>query len=232
MRQFFSDMGGHWGLIEELGGSSNVKVASEAVNNEHLEDMEALFNDDDDDENSFSIAKTVAETGYIKDDDGNLAFGSTLAKPRPAPSLASTVQGEGKREVYRPPPPPKVRIQPSFQPGASPAGLSNRFLVYNSVGIVKSHDSEEENSLDIEFHDIAVHHALHLSNSEGANMAALSNKILVTATTGDDVVGGKLMVNYFSSGDVNKEWSVVLEEEEEIMGVAVGDKWVAVVTSK
>jgi len=228
----FADMGGHWGLIEELGGSSNVMAASEAANNEHLEDMEALFNDDDDDENSFSIAKTVAETGYTKDDDGNLAFGSTQARPESAQSMASTVQGEGKREVYRPPPPPKVRLQPAFQPGASPAGLSNRFLVYNSVGIVKSHDSEEENSLDIEFHDIAVHHALHLSNSEGASMAALSNKILVTATTGDDVVGGKLMVNYFSSGDVNKEWSIVLEEEEEIMGVAVGDKWVAVVTSK
>merc|ERR1719357_362509 len=33
------DMGGHWGLIEELGGSSNVMAASEAANNEHLEDM-------------------------------------------------------------------------------------------------------------------------------------------------------------------------------------------------
>jgi len=231
----FADMGGHWGLIEELRGSGGPSGAGDhaaTANNENLEDMEALFNDDDDDENSFSIAKTVAETGYTKDDDGNLAFGSTQARPESSLSMASTVEGEGKREVYRPPPTPKVRLQPAFQPGASPAGLSNRFLVYNSVGIVKSHDSDQENSLDIEFHDIAVHHALHLSNSDGATMAALSDKILVTATNGDDVVGGKVMVNYFSSGDVNKEWSIVLDEEEEIKGVAVGDKWVAVATSK
>jgi len=227
----FADMGGHWGMVEELGGSGGDKLATTAeASNEDVEDMEALFNDDDDDENSFSIAKTVAETGYVKDDDGNLAYGNTQARPDSAQSMVSSVVEGGK--VYRPPPPPKVRLQPSFQPGASPPGLSNRFLVYNSVGIVKSHHSEQENSLDIEFHDIATHHALHLSNSEGATMAALSSKILATATPGDDVVGGKLMVNYFSSGDVNKEWSIVLEEEEEIMGVAVGDKWVAVVTSK
>jgi hypothetical protein len=143
----------------------------------------------------------------------------------------STVEGEGKREreVYRPPPPPKVRLQPNFQSGASPAGLSNGFRVYNGVGIIKSNDSDQENILDVEFHDIAVNHALHLSNSEGATMASLSRNVLTTATVGDDVVGGKLMVNYFSSGDVNKEWSVVLEEEEEIRGLAVGDKWVAMV---
>lgn len=227
----FADMGGHWGLIEELGSGVN-KPAGDA-NSEDVEDMEALFNDDDDDENSFSIAKTVAETGYVKDEEGNLAYGSG-GHPRPesSMSMASTVEGDGKREVYRPPPPPKVRLQPAFQSGASPAGLSNRFLVYNSVGIIKSHDSDQENSLDVEFHDIAVHHALHLSNSEGATMAAMSRKILATANTGNDVEGGKLMVNYFSSGDVNREWSVVLEEEEEIRGVAVGDKWVAVATNK
>ena len=156
-------------------------------------------------------------------------------KPRPdsALSVASTVEGERKRErvFYRPPPHAKVRLQPAFQPGASPAGQSSRFLLYNGVGIIKSHDSDQENSLDVEFHDIAVHHALHLSNSEGATMAALSRKVLATATTGDDVVGGKLTVNYFSSGDANKVWSIVLEEEE-IRGVAAGDKWVAVVTNK
>jgi chromosome transmission fidelity protein 4 len=104
--------------------------------------------------------------------------------------------------------------------------------VYNGLGVIKRHNSDQENSLDVEFDDFAVHHALHLSNSEEATIAALSKKVLTTVTVGEDVVGGKLMVNYFSSGDVNKEWSVVLEEEEEIRGVAVGDIWVAVVTSK
>ena len=69
--------------------------------------------------------------------------------------------------MYRPPSPVKVRLLSAFQSGASPAGLSIRFLVYDGVGITKSHYSDQENSLDIEFYDIAVHHALHLSNSGG-----------------------------------------------------------------
>ena len=225
-------MGGHWGLIEELGGSESEKSVVEEtakVSNEDVEDMEASFNNDDDDENSFSIVKTVAETGYVEDDKGSHAYGSG-GQSRPDSSLSMASTGEAEQEVYIPPPSPMVRLQPAFQSGASPAGLSNRFLMYNGVGIIKSDDSDQENSLDVEFHD-AVHKALHLSNSEGATMATLSRKVLATATTGDDMVGGKLMVNYFSSCDVNKEWSIVLEEEE-IRGVAAGDKWVAVVTSK
>ena len=100
--------------------------------------------------------------------------------------------------------------------------------MYNSVGVIKSHDSDQENSLDVEFHDITVPHALHLTNSEGATMAALSRKVLATTIAGDEVVGCNLMVNYFSRGDVNKELIIVVEEEEEIRGVAAGDKWVAV----
>ena len=128
-------------------------------------------------------------------------------------------------------PRPDVGLQPACQSGASPDGMSSRFLVYNGVGVIKSHNRDHDNSLDVEFHDIAVHHRLHLSNSEGATLAALSKEVLATATVGDDVVGGKLMVNHFSSGDINKEWSILFEGEK-IRGVAAGDTWVAVVTNK
>ena len=56
----FADIGGHWGLLEEIevGGASSSDVGGLGVNKEDQEDMEALFNDDDeDDENSFSVAK-------------------------------------------------------------------------------------------------------------------------------------------------------------------------------
>ena len=80
---------------------------------------------------------------------------------------------------------PRARLQPPFQPGASPSGLTNRFLVYNSVGIIKSHDSEAERSIDVEFHDIATHHALHLANTDGLAMAALSSTLLALAAPGE-----------------------------------------------
>ena len=93
---------------------------------------------------------------------------------------------------------------------------------------MKSHESDSESSLDIEFHDIAVHHALHIANKDNISLAALTNKVLALASTDK---GGKLIVNYFSSGDVNKEWMVEMMEGEAITGLAAGDSWVAVTTS-
>jgi hypothetical protein len=63
-------MGRHWGLIEELGGSGLVLTIlldkkTAKASNEDVEDMEALFNNDDDVENS----------GYVKDKEGNLDYG-------------------------------------------------------------------------------------------------------------------------------------------------------------
>ena len=55
----FADIGGHWGLLEEIQPSESVRAAMEA----DQEDMEALFNDDEDDENSFSVAKVNKHSG-------------------------------------------------------------------------------------------------------------------------------------------------------------------------
>ena len=41
-----------------------------------------------------------------------------------------------------------------------------------------------------------------------------------------------MTVNYFSSSDLNKEWSVVLgDRDEAITGVAAGGDWVVTATS-
>ena len=93
---------------------------------------------------------------------------------------------------------------------------------------MKSHESDSESSLDIEFHDIAVHHALHIANKDNISLAALTTKVLALANRSK---GGRLIVNYFSSGDVNKEWMVEMMEGEAITGLAAGDNWVAVTTS-
>ena len=56
----------------------------------------------------------------------------------------------------RPPPQPEVDLQGPFQPGSTPIHLESRFMVWNSVGIVKSFNSDDENSIDVEFHDASV----------------------------------------------------------------------------
>merc|ERR1719266_163496 len=99
-------------------------------------------------------------------------------------------------------------------------------LVYNSVGIARGHYGEEEDSsLDVEFHDVAVHHALHLANPDTCTLAALSTTLLAYASS------EKLTVNYFSSSDVTKDWSLEMKEGEKIEAIAVGQEWVVIATS-
>ena len=54
------------------------------------------------------------------------------------------------------------------------------------MGIVRQYTSEEENSIDIEFHDSATHHALHVDNNNDYVMADLSSQAVVLASRGDD----------------------------------------------
>jgi hypothetical protein len=191
------------------------------------EEMGELFNDDydddDDDENSFSISRVQAEAGFSKDQDGNLILkgrpkGATA--DRPSSAASSTVSDIiAAAERPRPATVEPIRLQAAFQPGASPLHYSSRFLVYNSVGIVKAFTSDSESSIDVEFHDVAVHHAFHLANPEGYHLAALTSRLLVLAREGDEEVTAKVCVNYFASSDLNKEWSLELSRGETILSV-------------
>jgi chromosome transmission fidelity protein 4 len=190
------------------------------------EEMGELFNDnyddDDEDENSFSISRVQAEAGYAKDEDGNLVLkGGGGGAARPSSAASSTVSdiiaaAERPRAAAVEP----VRLQAAFQPGASPLHFSSRFLVYNSVGIVKAFTSESESSIDVEFHDVEVHHAFHLANPEGYCLAALTRRLVVLAREGDGETPAKVCVNYFASSDMNKEWSLELPAGETILAVA------------
>ncbi|KAG7246130.1 hypothetical protein CRUP_017916, partial [Coryphaenoides rupestris] len=66
--------------------------------------------------------------------------------------------------------------QKPFQPGSTPAHLTHRFMMWNSVGIVRGYNDEQDNAVDVEFHDTAVHHAMHLTNTLGHTLAQLSQE--------------------------------------------------------
>ena len=62
-------------------------------------------------------------------------------------------------------------------------------------------------------------------------MAALTDKILILGREGDEEAPGKInVINFKASGD--KSWTVEMPEEEYVDGVAAGEGWVAVATSK
>jgi chromosome transmission fidelity protein 4 len=53
--------------------------------------------------------------------------------------------------------------------------------VWNSIGIVRCYNTEDENSIDVEFHDTSLHHALHINNFLKHTMATLTDAVLVLA---------------------------------------------------
>ena len=57
--------------------------------------------------------------------------------------------------------------------------------MWNDVGIIRQYNSEEENSVDIEFHDTSIHHAMHITNNHNYTMASLSREAVLLAGEGD-----------------------------------------------
>ena len=60
-------------------------------------------------------------------------------------------------------------------------------MVWNSVGVVKCINDESENSVDVEFHDTSVHHAIHITNVHNYTMADLSKEALVLARDSEGI---------------------------------------------
>jgi len=58
--------------------------------------------------------------------------------------------------------------------------------VWNDVGVVIQYNSDDEQSVTVEFHDTATHHAMHVNNSLGHTLADLSTSAVLLACEADD----------------------------------------------
>ncbi|KAI1237476.1 hypothetical protein IHE44_0013550 [Lamprotornis superbus] len=175
---------------------------------------------DDDDDNSLDIGLIKARSGLLeKEDDGDDQTGGFSALP---PSSTQQPFYDG------PMPTPK---QKPFQSGSTPVHLMHRFMVWNSVGIVRCYNDEQDNAIDIEFHDTSVHHATHLPNSLSHTMADLSTEAILLACESTEELPSKLHCIHFGSWDANKEWTVDMPKDEEIEAICLGQGWAACATT-
>lgn len=88
-------------------------------------------------------------------------------------------------------------------------------------------------SIEVEFHDTSVHHGLHIPNTAGHTLAALSTQALVLACPAqDESTPSKVVCVNFASSDGHREWSTSLPVGEEALALAVGEGWLAVATSR
>uniref|UniRef100_A0A0F8BBI7 WD repeat and HMG-box DNA-binding protein 1 n=1 Tax=Larimichthys crocea TaxID=215358 RepID=A0A0F8BBI7_LARCR len=195
--------------------------------------------DDDDDDDFLVPATGRVRNRAILDDENSLDTGSLkLGRDKfgeddddagSAVMPAAAAPLVPLRPVYDGPMP--TPPQKAFQPGSTPAHLTHRFMMWNSVGIVRGYNDEQDNAIDVEFHDTAVHHAMHLTNSLGHTMADLSQEAVLLACPSTDELASKLQCLHFSSWDTNKEWMVDLPKDEDARALCLGQGWAAVATS-
>ncbi|XP_055701937.1 WD repeat and HMG-box DNA-binding protein 1 [Phlebotomus papatasi] len=124
---------------------------------------------------------------------------------------------------------PQIKLSPlqgPFQPGATPDHLEHRYMAWNGVGIVKANRTDSENSIEVEFHDVTVHHAIHMNNFLGHTLAALSERVLALSGCSPCKVVG------IALGAGSREWSVSLPGCEEALALTASDKLVAVATDE
>lgn len=185
-----------------------------------------LINDDDDDDGGISInaIKAVYEKTIFNEEDAS--NGSKReneekgeASGEPAPRVQTVVQS------YQ---------QPAFQPGSTPVHFEQRFMLWNETGIVRAYSTEAEDTIDVEFHDVATHHTINMTNANDYTIAALSSEALVLANGEADELSSSriLCMNFVTWDESNKEWTVDLPEDEFAAAVALGGGFVAVATNK
>lgn len=175
---------------------------------------------DEENENCVSLERLKNETMKINGLAKSDSESDDEMKPkenRPVSSLS--VRSE------RPPAVVQVQLQSAFQPGATPSHLEHRFMVWNHVGKVLSHKTDNENSILAEFHDVSVNPTLHIINNFNHKMCSLSTTCLALATSDTPC---KLVCIVLGGG--NKEWSVGMPGCEEIQAVAAAESFVAIAT--
>lgn len=129
---------------------------------------------------------------------------------------------------------PKPLIQRPIQPGSSPADEENRFLCWNNTGIIRSQSSQEDQSIDIMFHDTEKHSSVNYKNDPNYTFGSMSEDCVVLGSNGKYSTGPASIhgINLLESNRDNREWEVDLPHVELIESLAAGGGFVAVATDQ
>nr|XP_033807240.1 WD repeat and HMG-box DNA-binding protein 1 [Geotrypetes seraphini] len=255
----YTDTEGNLGLLENVC-DGQVKKSSDKVQSVATRDYDSLFDDDDndflnrepvecqeekaveEDDDIIPISGRLRHHGPILDDDNSIddvpspKLGTDPGKTEveedgyvKASSVQSLTATAFQRPIYDGPKP--TPRQKPFQSGSTPSHLMHRFMVWNSVGVIRCYNDEHDNAVDVEFHDTSVHHAMHLTNTLNHTIADLSQEAVLLACESTDELTSKLQCLHFSSWDTSKEWMVDMPKGEDIEAVCLGQGWVGCATS-
>ncbi|KAL4692293.1 hypothetical protein H8959_016103 [Pygathrix nigripes] len=197
-----------------------------------------IINDDEDDDLMMASGRLRQRSHILEDDENSvdismLKTGSSLLKEEEEDGQEGSIHNLPLVTSQRPfydGPMPTPRQKP-FQSGSTPLHLTHRFMVWNSIGIIRCYNDEQDNAIDVEFHDSSIHHATHLSNTLNYTIADLSHEAILLACESTDELASKLHCLHFSSWDSSKEWIIDLPQNEDIEAICLGQGWAAAATS-
>ncbi|KAB0395488.1 hypothetical protein E2I00_005596, partial [Balaenoptera physalus] len=198
-----------------------------------------IINDEEDDDDLMLASGRPRQRSHILEDDENsvdvtmIKTGSSFLKEEEEDDQAGSIHNLPVVTSQRPfydGPMPTPRQRP-FQSGSTPLHLTHRFMVWNSIGIIRCYNDEQDNAIDVEFHDTSIHHATHLSNTLNYTVADLSHEAVLLACESTDELASKLHCLHFSSWDSSKEWIVDMPQNENIEAICLGQGWAAAATS-
>ncbi|KAL6444509.1 hypothetical protein ACFW04_001974 [Cataglyphis niger] len=215
----FCDALGKLGCVDVISSNKLENKTMDSEKNEDAmeNDLALLGNDDDDGENVISLNNIKASVN-LEDDQKSHSDASSEKLPYNTKAFM-----------------PNVKLQSPFQPGSTPSHLLSYFMMWNDVGMVRCFTSEDEenSSIEVEFHDTAVHRSMHINNYLRHSIAALSTQALALSCPASDNGPSKIVVIVLQGwGSGNKEWFLDLPEGEESECLAAGDNFVAVATSR
>ncbi|XP_056403051.1 WD repeat and HMG-box DNA-binding protein 1 [Hyla sarda] len=203
--------------------------------NGDMMDHQASVGNEDDDDNFAPVSGHAKKRTILDDDENSLDILSLKANDTEKPEgeddqsiKAQAIPYPSKPTYSGPMPTPP---QKPFQPGSTPSHLLHRFMMWNSIGVIRCYNDEQDNAIDVEFHDTSIHHAIHLANSLNYIIADLSQEAVLLACESTEELASKLQCLHFSSWDNSKEWMVDMPKGEDIQAVCLGQGWVACATS-
>ncbi|XP_036054366.1 WD repeat and HMG-box DNA-binding protein 1 isoform X1 [Onychomys torridus] len=197
-----------------------------------------VINEDDEDDDDLMLASDrLRRRSHVLGDDENSVDATVLktdlhkeeGEDDQADSLHSLPLTKPQRLFYDGPMP--TPRQKPLQPSSTPLHLSHRFMVWNSVGIIRCYNDDQDSAIDVEFHDTSIHHATHLPNAFNYTMGTLSHEAILLACESTDELASKLHCLHFSSWDSSKEWIVDMPQNEDIEAICLGQGWAAAATS-
>ncbi|CAG9822132.1 unnamed protein product [Phaedon cochleariae] len=206
----YTDVEGQLGIItESVKGMTN--DGPEQMNTDEMElaDNDVDFtgvnfeeDNDEDNENAVSLEQLKKQYNLGEPDD-------ELQKLETASSRSPTPR----------PRTPQVPLQPSFMPSSTPEHLDPRYLCWNDVGVIRCYgnnsDESTSKSIEVEFHDTTFHSSMMMQNYQDYTLGSISKSALVVANSSQ--------INVIPLAASSKEWSLKVEENEEITLVAASE---------